>query len=433
MVRDYFRLNTYCYLLSGVEGGCIYNVATGDMLAIDINKYNFLKQCENNTPLNQVEALDKAFLDELFHRNVGMYHNAPVYIDKFYIGIHPQMEQIMPPNYLLSNAFLELDTTCNFDCVFCRKNDNVLFRKTGCKRWKTESIIADIDIWKDIIGQIAKLGCKQITFIGGEPLLRINDIQELASYIRSQGIQNIMVFTNGTLLNTEILSVIKAYDMELNVQLLANSSETYEQITGVPNSEKIVFANISQLASSGVNFTLSYLVSRFNEDEVQDAFMRYTPIAGSKNMKLEYLYPVPYNDFYSERFIEAMYDRKRALRKVDVATFCHVAKYHNCYGHGIAVTAEGNILPCIMSRTLVLGNVKYQSIISILANSKYDYYHRLTKDKVQECKGCAYRYGCFDCRALEVSATGIIEGLEYCNLKYERKLSAVPISSTQSE
>ena len=60
-----------------------------------------------------------------------------------------------------------------------------------------------------------------------------------------------------------------------------------------------------------------------------------------------------------------MYDKKRVLRKVDLAIFCYNVKYHNCYGNGIAITAEGNVLPCIMSRPLTLGNVKHQEIVSI--------------------------------------------------------------------
>lgn len=421
-MRSFFRLNAYCYLVGGAEGGCIYNLLTGEMLAINTAKYKLLVRCENNTPLEEIEGLDKSLLDQLFYKNVGMYYDAPVYVDKFYIGIHPQVERIITSNYSFTNVFIELDTVCNFDCVFCKKDDDLLFRRTGCKRWKIERPINDVNLWKNVIGQIAKLGCRQISFIGGEPFLQIDKIIELAPYIKSQGIQNIVVFTNGSLLSDEVLNLIKTFNIELNVQILANSDDTYAEITGVPDSQSVVYANILQLASSDINFNLSYLLSRFNEDEVQDAFDRYTPIAGSKRMRLEFLYPVPYNEFYSRRFIHAMYDRKRSLRKVDVATFCHVAKYHNCYGNGIGLTAEGKVLPCIMSRSLTLGNVKDQSIVSILANSKYEYYQRLTKDRVQGCKECAYRYGCFDCRALEISATGgNIEGLEYCSLKHERE------------
>lgn len=416
-MRNFFRLNAFCYLVGGAGRGCIYNLITRDMLAIDSSKYKLLKDCENNTPLEQIKALDKVFLDELLHKNIGMYYSTPVYIDKFYTGIQPQMEKLISPNHSFDNVFLELDTTCNFNCIFCKKDDDVLFRKTGCKRWKTNSIISDVGIWKDIIKQISKLGCKQISFIGGEPFLRINEFRELIPYIKSQGIHRILVFTNGSLLNDEIFSLIKEYNIDLNLQLLANSEETYTRITGVSDVQLVVSTNISRLASSGINFTLSYLISCFNEDEVQDAFKRYTPIVGPKNMRMEFLYPIPKNDFYSERFIGAMYDRKRTLRRVDVATFCDAEKSHNCYGNGIAITAEGEMLPCIMSRQLTLGNVKNQSIISILANSNYEYYRKLTKNKVQECKECAYRYGCFDCRALEMSATGKIDGLEYCNLK----------------
>lgn len=205
--------------------------------------------------------------------------------------------------------------------------------------------------------------------------------------------------------------------MELNIQLLANSCLTYAKISGVSNAESIINNNILRLASNGITFTLSYLINRFNEDEVQDAIERYTNIVGTNKMRLDFLYPVPNNEFYSERFVDVMYDRKKAFRRVDAVNFCQNEKIHNCYGNQIAITAEGNVLPCIMSRQLTLGNVKDQGIVSILANSKYEDYRKLTKNSIQECKECAYRYGCFDCRALEMSATGDVKGLEYCNLK----------------
>jgi radical SAM protein with 4Fe4S-binding SPASM domain len=68
-----------------------------------------------------------------------------------------------------------------------------------------------------------------------------------------------------------------------------------------------------------------------------------------------------------------------------------------------------------MTRNLVLGNVKDDTIVNILRNSDYEVYKKLTKDNVEKCKDCEFRFGCLDCRAVEMDATGKLHGLEFCN------------------
>lgn len=426
-------MNTYCYLIAGLTGGCIYNLVSGEMISVDEKTYKFLKKCENNEPLKKATNEEAELLADMLRKQIGMYYDNAVYIDKFYIGSHPKMDTIMPPNYAISNVFLELDTKCNFNCVFCKNGDNTLFRMTGCKRWKTSTVIREIKIWKSVIDQVSKLGCKQITFIGGEPFLQINELKELIPYAKLQGIGKILIFTNGSLLNDDAIKLIKTYDIELNVQLLAGYAETYARIAGVPDAANIVSKNIFSLVESDINYSLTYLVSRMNENEIQTALDHYGLKTDANKMRLAYLYPLPNNDYYSEKFVEAMYDKKKTLRKIDVSSFCNAMKFHNCFGHQLAVTAQGDLLPCIMSRSLALGNVKDADIVSLLSDSNYDYFKGLTKDAIEGCKECAYRYGCFDCRALELSATGRIEGMEYCRLKQQYEPATLKIGSGKRE
>jgi len=418
-VKRHFRLNAYCYLVDGLSKGCIYNVSTGDMISIDEDKLNLLNKCESNIPLDRITDTELGFLDTLVGMSVGIYYETPMYVERFYVGQHPAVEMVAPSNYAVGNAFIELDTMCNFDCVFCKEGDNTLFRKTGCKRWARNegSTIRDIDQWKDILGQLAKLNCQQVTFVGGEPFLQFSLMEKLLAHAKAQGIYRVLIYTNGSLLNDEILECIKKYNAELNVQVLGSNDDTYRKITGVSEMHSKVLDNVSLLASDNVRYTLTFLVNRLNENEIEDAYALYSPFTNPNRIRLEFLYPLPHNDFYSTKFLGLMYDKTSSFGKVDVNSFCHHAKYHNCYGHQLGITAEGDILPCIMSRKLVLGNVRKNDIVSILKDSDYEQYQKLTKDEIDKCKQCSYRYGCFDCRALEMSATDYLKGLEYCNLK----------------
>ena len=69
-----------------------------------------------------------------------------------------------------------------------------------------------------------------------------------------------------------------------------------------------------------------------------------------------------------------------------------------------------------MSRKLKLGNIKETKEFYKLLGDNYYYLKSLSKEKIEGCSECAYRYGCLECRALEMSATGKINGMEYCNV-----------------
>lgn len=71
-----------------------------------------------------------------------------------------------------------------------------------------------------------------------------------------------------------------------------------------------------------------------------------------------------------------------------------------------------------MSRKLNLENIFNNKLYEILDDRYNDIIH-LNKSKIKKCKDCSYRYGCFECRALEISATDELDGIEYCELTKE--------------
>jgi radical SAM additional 4Fe4S-binding domain len=412
-----FRLNSFCHIVDGHEKGCIYNLISGDMISIDNNKLNVLLDCEKNIPIDLIPNVDINFINELESLGLGMFYDKPVYIDRLSTDIPDALEVVVPMNYRINSFYIEIENKCNLDCVFCNKNDDTLFRKTGCKRWKISSGILDINNWKNVIDQVSKLSCNQIVFIGGEPLLNFEYLSNLVPYIKEHKISNILLYTNGTLINDEIIEFIKKYNIHLNIQLLSDNEITYEEITGKKGLENIVYNNICKINSSNINYKLSFLVNKFNENQVDSTLRKYNPIIGNKKFELDFLYPIPQNNFYSKKYFNLLYDKKKTFSKIYMESYSYLKKYHPCYANKLAITLDGNLIPCIMSRKLVLGNIRDSNIVSILKDSQFNYLEKLTKDKIAHCKNCAYRYGCFDCRALEMAATGDLCGLEYCDIK----------------
>ncbi len=71
---------------------------------------------------------------------------------------------------------------------------------------------------------------------------------------------------------------------------------------------------------------------------------------------------------------------------------------HNCFADRISINQSGEVLPCIMARDSSHGNILKDDLSTILDSSSYKTYSSLSKDKIEGCKDCEFKYGCFDCR-----------------------------------
>ncbi|NJE04223.1 SPASM domain-containing protein [Thermococcus sp. MV11] len=91
-------------------------------------------------------------------------------------------------------------------------------------------------------------------------------------------------------------------------------------------------------------------------------------------------------------------------------------KYHDCLAGTLAITADGYALPCPLLRNHIVADAKEVGIKAILRKKRLKEFWKMTKDKVQACSMCPFKYVCHDCRALEYQATGEIDGLEYCQI-----------------
>lgn len=420
-MKEYFRLNSYAYFVEGKENGCIYNLQNGNMIILNKKNSDMLRMCEKNTALQDILDVDYELLDKLQDMDIGLYYDAPVFVDKLAFGVPQQLEPIVLNNYEINTVFIEIENQCNFNCVFCKKDDNKLFRKTGCKQWKVGEKLVSIEEWKNVIKQVAKLSCQHILFIGGEPFLNEHVLKDLCTYAYESGIKNISIYTNGYILDQNMIQFLKKYNIELRIQILGYYNRTYEEIMGKENVAETVFRNVKKLSEENIKYRLIYLVCHKNEDEIEVAFEKYSRFTQKHQMMTDFIYPIPDNQYYSKKYLDIMYDKKKNLSSasINVYHFCNAKKQHNCYGQQIGITASGDVIPCIMSRNFIMGNVKEKLLGDILSNVDNEYYRKLTKDKIVKCKTCSLRYGCFDCRALEFSATGDIHGMEYCNFVQE--------------
>jgi radical SAM protein with 4Fe4S-binding SPASM domain len=111
-------------------------------------------------------------------------------------------------------------------------------------------------------------------------------------------------------------------------------------------------------------------------------------------------------------------DFQRCRKRTNVdGDFCQIQesivrfnmRYNSCWGSVMAITGDGNIRPCIHSQQII-GHIgqELKDIDGLI--KKMNPYWTLTKDKVERCHDCEFRYVCFDCREMAIRESGKMDG-----------------------
>jgi len=106
------------------------------------------------------------------------------------------------------------------------------------------------------------------------------------------------------------------------------------------------------------------------------------------------------NRILSDKLSRWSLKKKPIFPKISEKDFIQRKYGHSCWWGIMAVTFDGSVLPCTMSRQETYGNVNLQSLTKILESPFLNKLWTLSKDHIEICKDCEYRYMCLDCRPL---------------------------------
>lgn len=192
----------------------------------------------------------------------------------------------MKLNSGLHIAEIEITNRCNLNCKHCYVD------RTNPR---------DLDPAKiyDLIDQFFNLGIYRLVFTGGEPLL-INEIFEFARYAKTKKIPQVVLMTNGLLINNKNIDKIKIFDLvQLSIDTPPGEKPTF-RIDYIKQLEK----TIKLLKQNEINVTLQATLHRslvpalqnlsnFAKDmDVSLGINRLVLTGGAKNLKKEKLNPI---------------------------------------------------------------------------------------------------------------------------------------------
>ena len=342
------------------------------------------------------------------------------------------------PDHTPFNASIELSPRCNFKCIHCYLDD----KRTENNEMSTSQIKTIIDI-------LAEAGMLVLTFTGGEPLLR-KDFKEIYLYARKKGMQ-VELFTNGFLLDKELLEIFRAYPpLELDISLYGSTDEKYEEITGVKGAFTKIKDNIKLFKENGISLSLKSPIMSNLVDDMDGMFLLAKEI--SVNMRIRFsMIPTVNNDSKTNLQINAkkaveLYASYSNTYNNDVKILCksmananlRLGKTRYACGMGKCscfIDYQGKIYPCIETRPLGIGlNIFDEDFETIWGKiGKYSYEQlQIEDEKDYKCLTCKSVSICPSCPAIRERKYGspLIVKDEDC--EYTNELSDYILKSVTS-
>lgn len=153
-----------------------------------------------------------------------------------------------------SYAVWEITLKCNLACSHCGSRAG----NTRTKELSTEEAL-------DLVKQMAEVGIKEVTLIGGEAFLR-PDWLEIASAINREGMRCTMT-TGGYGISLETARKMKEAGIVTVSVSIDGLEETHDRLRGKKGSWKYAFKTMSHLREVGIKFGCNTQINRLSAPE----------------------------------------------------------------------------------------------------------------------------------------------------------------------
>jgi 12,18-didecarboxysiroheme deacetylase len=149
---------------------------------------------------------------------------------------------------------------CNLRCVHC-------YSGSGDRHYEGELTTAE---GKALIGDLADFGAPVILFSGGEPLMR-PDILELIASARERGVRSVLS-TNGTLITPALARELKRLQLSYVGISLDGLEQTHDRFRAVKGAFRRAMAGLEACQNEGIKVGLRFTINRRNSQDVPGIF-----------------------------------------------------------------------------------------------------------------------------------------------------------------
>lgn len=286
-------------------------------------------------------------------------------------------------------ATLELTYRCNLKCIHCYVRNSS----------SEEMSLKD---WKRAIEVLRKNGILSLTFTGGEPFVR-KDAVEIMEFASDKDIA-LRIFTNGSLLNKEILKRInqmKILEVEMSIY---GKEAVHDSITGEKGAFRRLLSSLKILRENGLTVNLKMVVMKKNWKEIERV-KEIGEFYGSKTYFDFFITPRDNGDMVPtllrlkrDELLKSMRLIKNNFETCETKSNDVKNKKYLC-GAGVNffnINPQGIVSPCIQLR-IPCGNIISNNFEEIWNGKKMKEIRRVLKKLVQKCEGCKSADFCHYC------------------------------------
>ena len=248
---------------------------------------------------------------------------------------------------------------CNFKCIFCHREG--IFKG---------SQIMTADEIERVVSILHKLGVKYIKLTGGEPLLR-KDIIEIVRRIKSIGIDEISITTNGTELDILAHKLRDAGLNRINISIHSLKRWKFYLITGVDMLERVKKGIEESIDAGLYPVKLNFVILKdLNDGEISDLIEYSYKLGGGDTNIIQLIELININPKFYRAYHRPLDDIEEWIRKKAVSM--RRRRLHNrpqytldngvivefvkpmynptfCMGNDrIRITYDGKFKPCLL-------------------------------------------------------------------------------------
>ncbi|VBB06251.1 radical sam [Lucifera butyrica] len=381
----YYQLNGHCQLVEGKLRGAIYDFHTGKVYSVNRGAVDLLNACREHTLEDLLDVSDPDdqvylnFIDQLTAKGIGA----------FYIKQpQPITSTAAATNDKLDFLWLELTSCCNNKCLHCYAASGPCVNQDKIPHER----------WLSLISEARQAGATAIQLIGGEPLL-YPGWRDLVKKAHAEGFELIEIFTNATLIDDECIQFFKDYKVSIATTIYADNAAVHDRVTLQPGSFDKTLQAIKKILAADIPLRIASIIMKANEDQAENIMSLCAELGVEVNPP-DVVRPTGRGD--DKDLLPQAYKKPPVKPPFHTDQFSfEAAQTNNSCLHGkLAITADGNVIPCIFARSQIYGNILTASLADILNGQPLQQCWHLTKDSIEKCKDCEYRYACHDCRPL---------------------------------
>ena len=370
IVNKYLRFIDNVYLVEGFSRGCVYDLQNGNLYSIGQKTVTAIqKALASQKGISGVSKSDQKRLQPL--RDLGLLvesdSETPV------VAISELQKK-----YPVAFSWIEVTRKCNLKCTFCYEESS-----PDCYEKMT------FDDFQVAITNLKDIGVKSIQFIGGEPMILGSELKKMILFARSD-FDFIEVYTNGVFINKDWAHFFKEHEINVALSIHSYIPEEHDRVTTVKHSHKKVENAARLLTEAGCVFRVGAVATKSCTVGTRPKESLYSIRPDSIRLTGRATFSEYTFDMFAQKAITKE-TKSLPLSKSQVSQF---VSGHQCFLKDLYIGAKLDVFPCVMERRFQYGNLKTDQLKDIIDN-KIRY---LSKDNIEGCQDCEYRYACFDCR-----------------------------------